>query len=267
VRREKFSLALLQSAIPSCIIFSLSDPGPYVHSGASILAVPAGMYFATITEAPLAVIGAAAVFLPLYVFIPKLLREAREVDAGAVIEVFGKNEHARSVFWTLFLGHTCLVLARIADPVTAQKAPGSRTPVSVAVLRQDSDVPVGSVIHPDRGDGGEPPRLTFLHENQSKTHIIPEKIIHYIVADPDLSLPEVFGSLICMLICLSAYAYILLTLAPDCTGLAARTAGAQSCELGTGIYLLGGALIAITLQSGYTICTYLFPEWTKESPF
>jgi hypothetical protein len=201
VRREKFSLALLTNAIPSCIIFSLSDPGPYVHSGASILAVPAGMYFATLTEAPLAVIGTAVVFLPLYVFIllrvhqdwsgwkprqregrweptfepeggedqqvfdPKLIREAREVDAGAGsknpdgffsssscpscsssdIEIIGKNEHAKSVFWALFLvlrviwpetweelkrvlrTLTGLVLARIADPVTAQKVIGVRT--------------------------------------------------------------------------------------------------------------------------------------------
>jgi hypothetical protein len=86
--------------------------------------VLAGMYFATITEAPLAIIGAAVVFLPLFIFIPKLLREAREVDAGAVIEILGKNEHAKRVFRTLFLALTGLVLARIADPVTAQKVIG-----------------------------------------------------------------------------------------------------------------------------------------------
>jgi hypothetical protein len=91
---------------------------------AGIMAVPAGMYFTTLTEAPLAIIGAAVVFLPLYVFIPKLMREAREVDAGAVLEIIGKNEHAKSVFWALFLGLTGLVLARIADPVTAQKVIG-----------------------------------------------------------------------------------------------------------------------------------------------
>jgi F0F1-type ATP synthase assembly protein I len=98
---------------------------------AGIMAVPAGMYFATITEAPLAIIGSAVVFLPLFIFIPKLLREAREVDAGAVIEAFGKNEQMKKVFWTLFLALAGLVLARIADPVTAQKVIGVLTGAGV----------------------------------------------------------------------------------------------------------------------------------------
>jgi hypothetical protein len=88
---------------------------------AGTMAVPAGMYFVTITEAPLAVIGAAMIFLVLFIFLPKLLREAREVDAGAVIEAFGKNEHLRKIFWTLFLGLAGLVLARIGDPELAGK--------------------------------------------------------------------------------------------------------------------------------------------------
>jgi len=44
-----------------------------------------------------------------------------------VIEAFGKNEHAKRVFWTLFLAIMGLVLARIADPVSAQNVIGVLT--------------------------------------------------------------------------------------------------------------------------------------------
>jgi hypothetical protein len=46
---------------------------------------------------------------------------ARQVDTGAVLDAFGKNEHLRKVFWTLFLAIAGLVLARIVDPATAQQ--------------------------------------------------------------------------------------------------------------------------------------------------
>jgi len=44
-----------------------------------------------------------------------------QVDAGAAIDAFGRNEHLRKVFWTLFLALAGLVLARIVDPSTAQQ--------------------------------------------------------------------------------------------------------------------------------------------------
>ena len=91
---------------------------------AGIIAVPAGCWFAMRTELPLAVIGAAVLFLPLFVFLPKLIRQVMSVDTAAAIEAFGKNEHLRKVFWTLFLALTGLVLARIVDPATAQQVLG-----------------------------------------------------------------------------------------------------------------------------------------------
>jgi len=40
------------------------------------------------------------------------------------IEVFGKNEQVKRVFWTLFVAMAGLVLARVVDPVTAQQLVG-----------------------------------------------------------------------------------------------------------------------------------------------
>ena len=88
---------------------------------AGIISVPGGVWFAGITELPLAIIGAAVLFLPLFVFLPKLTQWAMQVDAGAAIDAFGRNEHLRKVFWTLFLALAGLVLARIVDPSTAQQ--------------------------------------------------------------------------------------------------------------------------------------------------
>jgi hypothetical protein len=100
--------------------------GEVVMAGilAGLIAVPAGMLFAGMTEAPLAAIGAVLIFLALFIFLPKILRWATGIDAGAAIDAFGKNEHLKKVFWTLFLAVAALVLARIADPETAQKVIG-----------------------------------------------------------------------------------------------------------------------------------------------
>ncbi|MDO8872230.1 MAG: hypothetical protein Q7V05_05815 [Methanoregula sp.] len=63
-------------------------------------------------------------FLPLFVFMPKLIQRAMKVDAHAAIKVFGKNEQVKRVFWTLFVARAGLVLARVVDPVTAQQVVG-----------------------------------------------------------------------------------------------------------------------------------------------
>jgi hypothetical protein len=91
---------------------------------AGIIAVPAGIWFATRTELPLAVIGAVVLFLPLFIFLPKLIRQAMAIDTAEAISAFGKNEHVRKVFWALFLALAGLVLARIVDPATAQAIVG-----------------------------------------------------------------------------------------------------------------------------------------------
>jgi hypothetical protein len=72
----------------------------------------------------LAFIGAAVLFLPLFVFLPKLIQYGMKVDTDAAIEAFGKNEQVKKVFWTLFVAMAGLVLAEVVDPVTAQQIVG-----------------------------------------------------------------------------------------------------------------------------------------------
>ena len=91
---------------------------------AGIIAVPAGVWFGTVTEPSLAVIGAALLFLMLFVFLPRLVRHAMQADTDAVLDAFGKNEQVRKVFWTLFLTTTGLVLVQVVDPETAEKIVG-----------------------------------------------------------------------------------------------------------------------------------------------
>jgi hypothetical protein len=84
------------------------------------IAVPAGVWFATITALPLAFIGAAVLFLPLFIFLPKLIRSAMKADTDAVLDAFGRNEQTRKVFWALFAATAGLVLAQVLDPAAAQ---------------------------------------------------------------------------------------------------------------------------------------------------
>jgi hypothetical protein len=91
---------------------------------AGIIAVPAGIWFAGLTEMPLAFIAAAVLFLPLFVFLPKLIQRGMKVDTEAAIDAFGKNEQVKKVFWVLFVAMAGLVLARVLDPATAQQIVG-----------------------------------------------------------------------------------------------------------------------------------------------
>jgi len=91
---------------------------------AGSIAVPAGIFLAGQTEIFLAFIGAAVLFLPLFVFMPKLIQCGMKTDTDAVIDAFGKNEQVKKVFWTLFVAMAGLVLARVVDPVTAHQVVG-----------------------------------------------------------------------------------------------------------------------------------------------
>ena len=91
---------------------------------AGSIAVPAGIYLAGLAEITLAFIGAAVLFLPLFVFMPKLIQCAMKADANVVIETFGKNELVKKLFWILFIAMAGLVLARVVDPVTTQQVIG-----------------------------------------------------------------------------------------------------------------------------------------------
>jgi len=94
---------------------------------AGVFAVPLGCFLAGRSEITLAFIGAAMLFLLLFVFLPKLLQRAMKVDADAAIGAFGKNEQVKRVFWTLFVAMGGLVLTRVVDPVTAQQVVGMIT--------------------------------------------------------------------------------------------------------------------------------------------
>ncbi|MDD1702523.1 MAG: hypothetical protein LUQ31_06050 [Methanoregula sp.] len=91
---------------------------------AGMFAVPSGCWLAGRTDPALAVIGAGVVFLPLFVFLPKVIRRAMRADMDAVIEAFGKNEHTKKVFWAVFAAMAGLVLARVTDPETARQIVG-----------------------------------------------------------------------------------------------------------------------------------------------
>jgi hypothetical protein len=91
---------------------------------AGVFAVPVGIYMAGRAEITLAFIGAAVLFLPLFVFLPKLIQQAMKADTDAAIEAFGKNEQVKKVFWTFFISMAGLVLAQVLDPVIAQQIVG-----------------------------------------------------------------------------------------------------------------------------------------------
>jgi hypothetical protein len=94
---------------------------------AGMIAVPLGIFMAGRTEITLGFIGAAVLFLPLFVFLPKLIQRAMKADVDVVIEAFGKNEQVKKVFWTFFIGMAGLFLAQVLDPATAQQIVGMIT--------------------------------------------------------------------------------------------------------------------------------------------
>ena len=98
---------------------------------AGSIAIPAGIFLAGRAEISLAFIGAAVLFLPLFVFLPKLMQKGMKADTEAVINTFGKNEQVKKVFWTLFVAMGGLVLALVVDPVTAQQVVGIITGMGV----------------------------------------------------------------------------------------------------------------------------------------
>ena len=75
--------------------------------------MPLGIFMAGRTELSLAFIGAAVLFLPLFVFLPKLIQRAMKADTAAAIEAFRKNEQVKKVFWTFFISMVGLVLTRV----------------------------------------------------------------------------------------------------------------------------------------------------------
>ncbi|MDO9550257.1 MAG: hypothetical protein Q7J03_04730 [Methanoregula sp.] len=91
---------------------------------AGVFAIPLGIFLAGRAEITLAFTGAAVLFLPLFVFLPKLIQRGLHADVDVVIEAFGKNEQVRKVFWTLFVAMAGVVLAQVVDPVMAHEIIG-----------------------------------------------------------------------------------------------------------------------------------------------
>lgn len=85
------------------------------------LAAPAGYCLAQEAGPVPGLTAAVLIFLPLFVFVPKLMRYATNADTQAVIRAFGKNEQIKKVFWTVFLALAGLVLAQAGSPALAVK--------------------------------------------------------------------------------------------------------------------------------------------------
>lgn len=75
----------------------------------------------------------------------------------------------------------------------------------------------------------------------------------------DISSREVFGYLLCLVICLSMLVFLLFIVAPDCADLEAGSGGTASCEMGSGVYLFGAVFFVIALYAGYRLGRILFP--------
>jgi len=87
---------------------------------AGAVAAPVGSILAVKAGPALAFTATAVLFLPLFVFLPKLLKRALAADTDAVISMFGKNEQVQRVFWGIFAVFAGLVLAETLDPAAAQ---------------------------------------------------------------------------------------------------------------------------------------------------
>ncbi|MDO9035089.1 MAG: hypothetical protein Q7U51_07800 [Methanoregula sp.] len=98
---------------------------------AGVFTFPLGCWFAGRADISLAFICAAILFLPLFVFLPKLIQRAMKADTNAVIDLFGKNEQVRRVFWSFFVVMAALVLTRVVDPVTVQQILGVLTSAGI----------------------------------------------------------------------------------------------------------------------------------------
>ena len=89
-----------------------------------VFAVPAGIYLAGRTGISLTFIVAMIVFMPLFVFLPKLIQQGMQADALAVVDAFGKNAQVMTVIWALFIAIAGLVLTKVLDPGAAQQVVG-----------------------------------------------------------------------------------------------------------------------------------------------
>jgi len=67
------------------------------------------------------------VFMPLFVFLPKLIQWRMSADVPAVVKAFRKNEQEMKVIWALVVTMTGLVITKVLDPGMAQHVVGVLT--------------------------------------------------------------------------------------------------------------------------------------------
>lgn len=91
---------------------------------AGAITVPLGMLLAEKTGSLLSFTIAAMLYLLLFVFLPKLIRQGMMTDTEMILEIFGRNEQVKKVFWSMFIVLAGFVLAQLVDPVTAQQIVG-----------------------------------------------------------------------------------------------------------------------------------------------
>ncbi|MFA5414073.1 MAG: hypothetical protein WC295_01155 [Methanoregula sp.] len=86
--------------------------------------MPVGYYLAGRIWIALAFILAMIVFMPLFVFLLKLIRRGMQVYVQEVVEAFGKNEQVVKVVWALVIAMAGLVITKVLDPGKAQEVVG-----------------------------------------------------------------------------------------------------------------------------------------------
>jgi hypothetical protein len=91
---------------------------------AGAFTVPLGMFLAEKTGSMLSFTIAAMLFLLLFVFLPMFIRQGMMTDTETIIQLFGKNEQVKKVFWSVFIVLAGFLLAQVVDPVTAQQIIG-----------------------------------------------------------------------------------------------------------------------------------------------
>jgi hypothetical protein len=60
-------------------------------------------------------------FLPPFVFLPRMIQYTMKADAEAVLGAFGKNRQVQKVFRAFFIATAGLMLAQVLDPAAADK--------------------------------------------------------------------------------------------------------------------------------------------------
>jgi hypothetical protein len=88
---------------------------------AGLFTVPIGMILAEKSGSTLSFTIVAMIFLLLFVFLPKLISKAMSTDTDTLIQLIGKNEQVKKVFWSVFVILAGFVLAQVVDPAMARE--------------------------------------------------------------------------------------------------------------------------------------------------